>query len=311
MLKTLQETVTDFLNVASNLPTDSLIAYHRMASCVHILYAAIREAENMQISRAEILTAIKPVRLLCSQSPFIARMQRWPRGYPGDFETIEYLCNNSVKAAPNTPAFYLDHQALRSVAAQQHRNKVQWQAQCISETFLSNDNARILSVACGSCRDIQSIQKFVKPTGTHFFLNDVDLEALRYSLYHLESLSSRITLIPGDVFRSIRKFSKYQFFHLILAGGLFDYLTDRQIEWLIPKLVQLLHNDGSFCFTNIAPGNPDRLLMEYLGDWHIIERSEADIHRLVSNIGDSNNINLSIERDPTGLTLLIKLQKKH
>jgi len=310
MLQAIQESVDDFLNLSLNLPTDSLLAYHRMASSVHTLCSVVREAEDMQQPRSEILSVLEPARLLHKQSAFIERLQKWPRGYVGDFETIEYICDNSVKAVPNTPAFYLEHQALRTVASQQHRNKIQWQAKYICETSLLHNEARILSIACGSSRDIRSIQEVLKKVNTHFFLNDADSEALQFSFNYLGDLTPEITLIPGNVFKLIRDFSALQPFHLIVAGGLFDYLTDRQIEWLVPKLVALLRSNGSLRFTNIAPGNPDRVWMEYLADWHIIERSEADVQRLLNNTKESNDVEINIERDSTGLTLLIELRRK-
>ncbi|MEL7509733.1 MAG: hypothetical protein AAFN42_20580 [Cyanobacteria bacterium J06554_1] len=49
--------------------------------------------------------------------------------------------------------------------------------------------------------------------------------------------------------------------------------------------------------------------MEYIADWHITERNEADIERIVDNSCDLGKIDLNIERDFTGLTLLVKLKK--
>lgn len=309
MLEKLQTCVIDFLNTTSNLPSDRLLAHHRIASSVHALCGIVKEAENAGFTRCDILDVLQPARELHAQSLFIARLQTWPRGYPGDFETIEYICENTIRACPNTAAFYLEYQALNTVAAQQHRNKIQWQSELIQQVAFSEQKAHILSIACGSSRDIRGIHKSLEKTDALFFLNDVDSDALQYSLCHLKSMLSQIKLIPGDVFKSIRSFQTYKPYHQILAGGLFDYLTDRQIEWLIPKLVELLHLGGYVCFTNIANGNPDRVWIEYLANWHITERSEADIERLVYNSCDAGKINLSIERDSTGLTLLVKLKK--
>jgi hypothetical protein len=260
-------------------------------------------------TRSDILGILEPARELHAQSPFITRLQTWPRGYPGDFETIEYICENAIRACPNTAGFYLEYQALNTVAAQQHRNKIQWQSECIQQVVFLEQKAHILSIACGSSRDIRGIQKLLEKTDAFFLLNDADSDALQYSLCHLESILPKIKLIPGDVFKSIRSFQAYKPYHQILAGGLFDYLTDRQIEWLIPKLIDLLHLGGSVCFTNIANGNPDRVWIEYLANWHITERGEADIERLVHNSCDLGKIDLSVERDSTGLTLLVKLKK--
>ncbi|MEL7005154.1 MAG: hypothetical protein AAFN93_20825 [Bacteroidota bacterium] len=309
MLEKLQSCVIRFLNTTSSLPNDQLLVHHQIFSHVHMLSGIIREAEEAKLSKSNILEVLKPVRKLYAQSPFIAHLQTWPRGYPGDFEAIEYICENTISACPGTPAFYLEYHALNSIAAQQHRNKIHWQSKCIQEGVLSEQKTRILSIACGSSRDIQEIGESLNNTDVLFFLNDADSNALQYSLCQLESIRSKIKLIPGNVFRSIRSFQTYKPFHRILAGGLFDYLTDRQLEWLIPKLIDLLHVDGVMCFTNIGNGNPDRIFMEYIADWHITERNEADIERIVDNSCDLGKIDLNIERDFTGLTLLVKLKK--
>jgi extracellular factor (EF) 3-hydroxypalmitic acid methyl ester biosynthesis protein len=309
MLETLQTCVNDLLETASNLPSDQLLAHHRIASSVHVLCGIVREVESAGFSRSNILEVLQPARELHAQSPFIARLQTWPRGYPGDFETIEYICENTVKASPESAGFYLEYQALNTLAAQQHRNKIRWQSECIQQAVFSNQNAHILSIACGSSRDIRSICKLLARTDALFFLNDADLDALQYSLCYLENMLSQIKLIPGDVFKSIRSFQISKPYHQILAGGLFDYLTERQIKWLTPKLVELLHPGGVLCFTNIANDNPDRVWIEYLADWHIIERTESDIERMVYSSCDASKINLNIERDSTNLTLLVEIKK--
>lgn len=76
MLQAIQESVDDFLNLSLNLPTDSLLAYHRMASSVHTLCSVVREAEDMQQPRSEILSVLEPARLLHKQSAFIERLQK-------------------------------------------------------------------------------------------------------------------------------------------------------------------------------------------------------------------------------------------
>jgi extracellular factor (EF) 3-hydroxypalmitic acid methyl ester biosynthesis protein len=55
-------------------------------------------------------------------------MQSWPRGYPGDYETIEYLCECAIKAPPGTIEYFIDQYAVTCNMSQQHRNKLTWQA---------------------------------------------------------------------------------------------------------------------------------------------------------------------------------------
>ena len=41
--------------------------------------------------RATLMPHLEQIRALHARSPFVARLQAWPRGYAGDFETVEYI----------------------------------------------------------------------------------------------------------------------------------------------------------------------------------------------------------------------------
>jgi len=120
-------------------------------------------------------------------------------------------------------------------------------------------------------------------------------------------LSCRINCIPGNVFRSLGKLTKEGPFDLIIAGGLFDYLPDKQLIWLIPKLVNLLSPEGQLCFTNIAVGNVDRVWMEYMANWFMIERDESAIRSLIRESRLASQVSVDVRRDPSAATVLVKL----
>ena len=105
MLEKLQSYVISFLNAASNLSNDQLLVHHQIFSHVHMLSGIVREAEKAGFSKSDIFDVLEPVRKLYAQSPFIAHLQTWPRGYPGDFEAIEYICENTIRACSKTTLF--------------------------------------------------------------------------------------------------------------------------------------------------------------------------------------------------------------
>ena len=116
-------------------------------------------------------------------------------------------------------------------------------------------------------------------------------------------------LRPGNALKVVRKTAQLgAIFDLVLAGGLFDYLPDRQAAYLIQHACSLLRRGGTFFFTNIARGNPYRPLIEYFGDWFLIERSEEDVLRLCDEAGVPRGA-VEIEREETGLTLLIEIRQ--
>lgn len=51
------------------------------------------------------MSSIDKAWYLHSRSPFISRLQSWPRGYPGDFETIESLVQQINRATPGTEPY--------------------------------------------------------------------------------------------------------------------------------------------------------------------------------------------------------------
>jgi hypothetical protein len=271
---------------------------------------AIEQCEDAGIAKREILSHLDAVRAIHARSPFIARAQTWPRGYTGDFETIEYLCAAENRALPGTMPHALEGLALRSPITGQHRNKVAFQADAILAACRRCDgNARILSIGCGGCRDIRSVASALLPTAAGFVLCDFDYEALAFALHALGPLAGRCTYLNATVPRVLRKLAPYGPFDLAIAGGVFDYLPDRWVTLSLRSIWQtLLAAGGALIFTNIKRGNPFRVWLEYLANWELTERTEDDI---LARCGESE-IPLSsvrIETDHTGLALLVTCQR--
>lgn len=87
-------------------------------SSLDSLLSEIGESERRGIPRPPLVAALEEVRALHATSPFIRRLQTWPRGYPGDFETIEYICRRSNQADPLGIGYELEQLALDSPIAQ-------------------------------------------------------------------------------------------------------------------------------------------------------------------------------------------------
>jgi extracellular factor (EF) 3-hydroxypalmitic acid methyl ester biosynthesis protein len=302
------ETANNFVELDRSGFKDELSGYHKVVSLLHDLCLSIRLAEEAGHSRSDIEVVLEPVWGLHSQSPLVRRTQTWPRGYPGDFETIEYLCEGTNSARPGTVGYFIEQAALTSSITQQHRNKVAWQASKMLETCLgSSKERRGLSIACGGSRDLRSIQSFLGATPVQFLLNDMDEDALTHSVINLPYLAGKLQPVHGNVFSAVRKFKVRGPFDLIVAGGLFDYLSDRQITWLLDRLAKCLKVDGRLCFTNIALRNPYREWMDYFTHWKLIERSEADLIALVREIDPNISMEMTIAKDQTGLTHLVEV----
>jgi extracellular factor (EF) 3-hydroxypalmitic acid methyl ester biosynthesis protein len=302
----LQAHVDEFMALErGSVPEDEL--YHRLLAVVHQICAAILYCEQVELTREEIVRVLEPVRRVHARSPFVARLQQWPRGYPGDFETVEYLVAGQNRAQ-DAVARSCEAYALSRAIAQQHRNKVQHQAARILQTMLANPrSSRIASIACGSCPDLRLIREQLPEIAGEIWLNDIDPAAIAFSRKALQDIEERITFREGDAISAARRLPRNAF-DLVLAGGLYDYLPAREATLLIQMAYRLLVPGGTFFFTNIAKGNPYRTLIEYFGDWKLIERSEEDLYQLCEAAGISR-VNVRMRREETGLALLVEVVK--
>ena len=281
-------------------PARTLDLLHATVVAMHSLATSITACEDAGLTRLEMLPVLEGVRALHARSPFVHRLQTWPRGYAGDFETVEWLCDARNRAEPGTVPWAIEQCALQSPLAQQHRNKVGLQARAILSTLVANPAARIASIGSGGCRDLSLIQHYIPPSHGRFVLVDSDADALAFARERLDRLAGRCTFVPGRVPRVLARLRPMGPFDLIVAGGLFDYLPDRWAVGTLAAAREQLGPHGRMLLSNIARHNPFRPWIEYLADWWLIERDEADLRRLLGQAGfDAEKARLS--HDSTGL----------
>lgn len=283
---------------------------HQVFAALEILSANILAAE--ELGEAEhVRSLLNPLWTLFGQSPFLNRIQNWPRGYPGDFETIEYLMAGLNTCNSHSTPFFVEEYFLRSATAQQHAHKLRFQRNAFVRTITEKPRGyRILSIASGSSLDLRECLFELEHVDGQIVLNDQDAMALEMASKTLGKHAEKITFQIGNALRFVARHRKEEHqYDLVVAGGLFDYLSDSTIEHLLRILyLDLLRAEGRIVFTNMAKGNPLRPLMEYTANWHLIERNDDDYKRLVNNAVGSH-ASIQIERDVTGLSLLMTLQK--
>lgn len=297
----------EFLALETAPPVPVARLLHATAACLHRFSAAIIACEARGLDRARLLPQLLRLRALHSHSPFVARLQTWPRGYPGDFETVEWLCDAKNRAAAGTVAWAIEECALQSPVAQQHRNKVGLQARAILSALVANPRARIASIGCGGCRDLSLIQDYVPEGHGKFVLVDADADALDFARQRLPRLAARCEFVAGAVPRVLSRILAIGSFDLVVAGGLFDYLPDRWAVATLRAVRRMLVPGGKLLFSNIASGNPFRPWIEYLAEWQLIERDEADLRRLLAE-AEYPVDHLHIFRDTSTLAFMVDVR---
>ena len=231
---------------------------HATIALMHRLCAIIEEALAAGHSRTTVWQLVAPARAVHARSAFIRRLQSWPRGYPGDFETVEWLADPRPRCADTDPVYWVEWYALNCAIAQQHRNKLGWQHKLVK----LSGNQRILNIGCGGCADVA-----IDPTivaGADIVLLDSDPDALALARSRLEMAAS-VKCLARDVIRGLNELVRLGPYGLIVCGGLFDYLSDAVISRLLRTLHQrALAPGGKIAFTNISSSNEFRIWIEFL-----------------------------------------------
>ena len=303
----LRQSVKNFLSLEDLITDGSSQLYHKVVASMHDLCFHILEAEKNGVPRKDIEEIIKPARDIHSRSVFVKRLQEWPRKYPGDFETLEYICNQKNMSVYGTIEYYIEDYALNSTIAQQHRNKIYKQSEIILNALLKGrKDQKMLSVGCGGCRDLLNIENYISGIKCDIVLNDIENDALELSRERLKNFDS-VQLVPGNIIQALRKVEKLGPFDLVVTGGLFDHLSDKHLSFFLKRAAQsLLNGNSTLFFTNATEGNPFKIWIEYLADWKLFYRSQDEIIKLLTNAGFSKN-SINIEKDATGLTFLVKV----
>jgi extracellular factor (EF) 3-hydroxypalmitic acid methyl ester biosynthesis protein len=307
--RALDEAVVHFCAVATSNEAEG--RYHRFSAALHGLLAAIDRAAPA-LTAEGIAGRVKTARRLLAASPLAWRLQNWPRGYPGDFETIEMMCRADSAGLLQGTTRCVEEWALNCPPVQQHRNKIRRQAALMMETLLGASAAapaKVLSIACGPSRDVRLIAPLAPVCHGEIWLNDADADALEFSASKLDAVPIRCHFHHGNIFRVYKALSADGPFDLVLAGGLFDYLNDRQASHLIRRVDELLLAPGGrFFFTNIIAGHGYRGCMEHLVTWQLIERSSEEVLKLCDAAGVTAD-RVDMTTDETGLALLVTVQR--
>lgn len=236
------------------------------------------------------------------ESPFAYRMTKWPRGYPGDFETVEHMVWGIPQVDRENPGYFIECCLLDFPTCHQHRNKLEFQADAVRRAVATSTGitTRVASFGCGGALDLDLVEDM--HNRLEVLLVDTDEDALSLAKDRLVGAES-LKVHQGDALKVLR--SQKDGFDLILFGGLFDYLSDRYITHVLRLSKGLLkRKDSAVVFTNIAARNPFGPLMECAANWSLIERTERRILDLCIEAGFSKQ-GVNIRKDRTGLTYLV------
>ncbi|WP_394561231.1 class I SAM-dependent methyltransferase [Aquipseudomonas alcaligenes] len=223
---------------------------------------------------------------------------RKPYGYAGDFDIIERIYARNVSKDPELCRW--DHFFHWQVACKAVCNRKTYFIDVLQRLQSANPDARVLDVACGSCRGIYEFLKANPQSRLAFDCIDLDDKAIAHARKLVSAL--QVELWQGDAFR--RSFpSKH--YDVVWSAGLFDYLEDRPFRILLRRLARTVKPGGELIIGNFTEPNPSRAYMEF-GDWVLIHRTADKLLALAAQAGITHR-EIAIHQEPIGLNLFMHI----
>ena len=209
-----------------------------------------------------------------------------PRGYAGDFLTIEWIYQNNPEGVGSMGSL-LDKAILNLSCSQAVRNRRGLLTSQIDRAceMRPGEQIEITSLACGPARELYD--HFVakgSDSKVNCNLIDIDEQALEFvDQWRKElGLESRMTLRNLNlVYLSLgRQEMDVPPQDLVYSIGLIDYFSDGFVVKLLNYIHQILRPGGRVVLGNFHTSNRSRALMDHLFDWRLIHRDEDDMNRL-------------------------------
>lgn len=213
-----------------------------------------------------------------------ARMYTKPRGYAGDFLTIQKMYEDQAGGTGHIGPT-IDRAFLNQPPVQAVRNRRKLMVQQIEQVFTPDRAVHVSSFACGPAREVfDAFEALGQPANLHVSLVDIDDQAIEFLEESMKDhpRRSQVTLLQSNlVYLALgREQLELPPQDLIYSVGLIDYFDDPFVVKLLNSIYGLLRPGGRVVLGNFHPRNPSKMLMEAVLQWKLIHRDEADMNRL-------------------------------
>jgi CRP-like cAMP-binding protein/SAM-dependent methyltransferase len=215
-----------------------------------------------------------------------ARTYVKPRGYAGDYLTIEWMYEAQPGGVPPLGPL-LDACMMELPASIAVRNRRGLLAEEINRVVESRngETARIMSLACGPAREVFDVfETLPDPARLKATMIDFDMQALAHVAERRDRLGLQrsIALTPANLIHLAlgRKTIDVDEQDLVYSIGLIDYFPDELVVKLMSLVHSLLRPGGKVILGNFHPSNGCKAFMDHVLEWRLIHRNEADMDRL-------------------------------
>jgi len=243
-------------------------------------------------------------------SALFRRSYTKPRGYAGDFETIEmiYAAEPRGEGPVGRAIDAWNLGAATSRAVRSRRARMVQDVGAMLARHRAPEPLRITSLAAGSARELWDLFEALPGAPLQATAIDIDAGAIAFCAGEAcrRSLGpDRVALRQANLLRLAYGRAELPMpgQDLVYSMGLIDYLGDevvvRLIDWAHGRLVL----GGTLALGNFAAGNPERPYMDHVLDWKLVHRTPGELRQLFarSRFGGAK---VQIDADASGIQLL-------
>jgi hypothetical protein len=218
-----------------------------------------------------------------AKSPFLDRARRKPRGYAGDYLTIQMMYD-SVPAGANAFALGIDAWALSQPCPQAVRNRP-----ALVNAMIAGLGARFpgqtLSVTSLGSGPAAEVFDYRRQEDVSFTLVDIDPEAIRFVLERAEIEEARVLPLLGNLAKMVlgRSIALPDEQHAFYSLGVIDSFPDDLVIRLLDYIHPRLRKGGVVLLGNFRPDHPNAAFFTHALDWPLRLRCEHALRALVAH----------------------------
>jgi extracellular factor (EF) 3-hydroxypalmitic acid methyl ester biosynthesis protein len=297
-------------------------AEERMRAGWQVIHDAANAASR-EITEGEALAASKRyTETLLTHAlhdvPLVWHTYVKPLGYPGDYLAMSRMYDGQRRGDSifTRVMDQLGHEErLAATVPVRKRFLVEQLGECVNDAGRRHDDpVRIVSIGSGPAREVVDFLKATPPGPTiEFVMVDQDEQALAFAWEQLDEAAQA----HGDRVRiACRHLSFAQLFSLpelvgevnqadmIYTAGLFDYLGEDVGRALMTGCFGLLRDGGRLVVGNAAACPGVRWMPEFVLDWTMIYRTEAELRGLARDFADRARIEIDSDDSAAWLFLV-------
>jgi extracellular factor (EF) 3-hydroxypalmitic acid methyl ester biosynthesis protein len=231
-----------------------------------------------------------------------------PRGYAGDFATIEMMYENKPTGDGRLGRF-IDGWCLEQKPIVAVKNRRVLLAEVIRtelKNWRKDTPMPVASLGSGPAQELFDVLKVPEKPNLHATCIDIDHEALGFvaSFAEKEGLTAYFTLAQDNLVRLAKGkgHTAIRPQQLMYSVGLIDYLQDQFVISLLNWVYDQLLPGGTVVLGNFDSQNSDKPYMDYILEWVLIHRSPDDMKRLFRQ-SKFQDAPLEVRYEPTGINL--------